>query len=207
MANPTSGTPADVMAGTPPLSASEVEPTKARTFGMRSDTSEAFVEAFCWSSSTSSDSLRPQIPPSALIAENSASTPWLPWGNDPVNGPVSPLTLPKVMEVGETPVSDAVLPAVPVQSPASAAGEKLKPADVVETVEAGADVAPPAAAPPAGEPPAVPAAAVLTPELIDEPGPEIVDADPATLATEVVVTPPTPAACCGAELPPEPAPR
>ena len=46
------------------------------------------------------------------------------------------------MDVGVTPVSDAVLPAVPVQSPASAAGEKLKPDDVAVTVDGGADVAP-----------------------------------------------------------------
>ncbi len=74
MANPTSGTLADVMAGTPPLSPSDVEPTKASTLGMRSATSDALVEAFCWSSSTSRESLRPQMPPAALMAENSAST-------------------------------------------------------------------------------------------------------------------------------------
>jgi hypothetical protein len=44
-----------------------------------------------------------------------------------------------------TPVSDAVLPAVPAHSPASAEGAKLKPADVAVTDAAGALVAPPAA--------------------------------------------------------------
>ena len=78
MANPMSGILADVMAGTPPLSASDVDPTKASDFGMRSATSDAFVDAFCWSSSTSRASLRPQIPPAAFTAENNASTPWLP---------------------------------------------------------------------------------------------------------------------------------
>jgi hypothetical protein len=38
--------------------------------------------------------------------------------------------LPKVIDVGVTPTSDAVLPAVPVQSLASEAGEKLKPLEV-----------------------------------------------------------------------------
>jgi hypothetical protein len=40
-----------------------------------------------------------------------------------------PLTFPNVMELGETPVSDAVLPAAPAQSAASEAGAKLKPDD------------------------------------------------------------------------------
>ena len=40
-----------------------------------------------------------------------------------------PLTFPNVMEVGVTPVSEAVLPAEPAQSAASEAGAKLNPAD------------------------------------------------------------------------------
>jgi hypothetical protein len=71
-----------------------------------------------------------------------------------------PLTLPKVMVVGVTPVSEAVLPAVPVQSAASAAGEKLKPAEFAVTDAAGALVAPPA-----------PAAAVPAPVRTPEPEP------------------------------------
>ena len=130
MANPTSGVPPDVMAGTPPLSASEVEPTKASTLGIRFSTSDALTEAFCWSSSTSSSSLRPQMPPAALMAPNSASTPWLPCGKLPVRGPVSPLTLPKVMEFEVTPGADEELPEEPAQSESSAAGEKLKPLEV-----------------------------------------------------------------------------
>src|SRR5580704_5791726 len=74
MANPTSGTLAEVIGGTPPLSPSEVDPTKDNTFGMRSETSAALVEEFCPSSSTSSESLRPQIPPAALTAANRAWT-------------------------------------------------------------------------------------------------------------------------------------
>ena len=56
------------------------------------------------------------MPPAALTAEKSAWTAWGPCGKLPVSGPVSPLTLPNVIGVGVTPVSDAVLPAVPVQS-------------------------------------------------------------------------------------------
>jgi hypothetical protein len=40
-----------------------------------------------------------------------------------------PLTFPNVMELGETPVSEAVLPAAPAQSAASEAAAKLKPDD------------------------------------------------------------------------------
>src|SRR6185312_15608170 len=137
MANPTSGTLAEAMFGTPPLSPSDVDPTNASTFGLRSATSAALVEEFCPSSSTSSASLRPQIPPAALTAANSACTAWGPCGNDPVSGPVIPLTFPKLIEVGVTPASDAVLPAVPVQSDASAAGEKLNPAEVEVADDAG----------------------------------------------------------------------
>src|ERR1700728_2189980 len=145
MANPTSGTLAEVMSGTPPLSPSEVDPTNAMTLGIRSATSAALVEEFCPSSSTSSASLRPQMPPAALIAEKSAWTPCGPCGNDPVSGPVSPLTFPNVIDVGVTPVSEAVLPAVPAHNPASAEGAKLKPADVAVTDAAGGLVAPSAA--------------------------------------------------------------
>jgi hypothetical protein len=60
-----------------------------------------------------------------------------------VRGPVIPLTFPKLIDVGVTPVSDAVLPAVPVHSAASAAGAKLNPADVAVAAAAGALVAPP----------------------------------------------------------------
>ena len=31
--------------------------------------------------------MRPQMPPAALTAANNASTPWEPWGKDPVSGP------------------------------------------------------------------------------------------------------------------------
>jgi hypothetical protein len=54
--------------------------------------------------------------------------------------------LPKLIDVGVTPVSEAVLPAVPVHSAASAAGEKLNPAEVEVADDAGALVAPPAPA-------------------------------------------------------------
>jgi hypothetical protein len=116
------------------------------------------VEEFCPSSSTSSASLRPQIPPAALTAANRACTPWGPCGNDPVRGPVIPLTFPKLIDVGVTPASDAVLPAVPVHRAASAAGEKLNPAELAVADDAGALV-PPAAA--AG---AAPLLAVRTPD-------------------------------------------
>jgi hypothetical protein len=55
--------------------------------------------------------------------------------------------LPKLIDVGVTPASDAVLPAVPLHSAASAAGEKLNPAEVAVADDGGALVAPPAAAP------------------------------------------------------------
>ena len=153
MANQTSGMLAAVMLGTPPLSPSEVDPTNPRTFGMRSATSAALVEEFCPSSSTSSASLRPQIPPAALTAANSACTPWGPCGNEPVRGPVIPLTFPKLIDVGVTPVSDAVLPVVPVHRAASAEGAKLNPAEVAVADDAGGLVAP--AAPVAAAPLAV----------------------------------------------------
>jgi hypothetical protein len=73
-----------------------------------------------------------------------------------VSGPVIPLTLPKLTDVGVTPVSDAALPAVPVQSAASAAGEKLNPAEVAVAEEAGGLVAAPAAPLPAVRTPAEP---------------------------------------------------
>ena len=56
-----------------------------------------------------------------------------------------PLTFPKLIDVGVTPASEAVLPAVPLQSAASAAGEKLNPADVAVADDGGALVAPAAA--------------------------------------------------------------
>ena len=87
MAKPTSGMPAWVISCTPPLSASDVEPAKASTLGMRSATSLSLVEAFCWSSSTSRLSVRPQIPPAELMAPKSASTPWEPWAKLPVQRP------------------------------------------------------------------------------------------------------------------------
>src|SRR5579875_15700 len=127
MANPTSGMLAWVISGTPPLSASEVEPTKAKTLGMRSATSAALVEEFWPSSSSVSCSWRPQMPPAASTARNSAVTASAPWLKLFDNGPVSPLTLPNVIDVGVTPVSEAVLPWVPVQAAASARGSKLKP--------------------------------------------------------------------------------
>jgi hypothetical protein len=50
--------------------------------------------------------------------------------------------LPKEIDVGVTPVSDAVLPDVPVHNAASAAGAKLNPAEVAVADDAGALVAP-----------------------------------------------------------------
>lgn len=126
------------------------------------------------------------MPPAALTAENAASTPWLPWGNDPVSGPVRPLTFPKVIEVGVTPVSEAVLPAVPVQYAASAAGAKLNPAEVGEAGAVGALAA--AAAPLAVAAP-VPPAAVRTPVPpydVDPVPPRASDGDPHGTAVVVV---------------------
>src|ERR1700683_5601472 len=130
MAKPTSGIAAWGIPCPPPLSASDDEPAKASTLGMRSATSLSLVEAFCWSSSASRLSERPQIPPAELMAPKSASTAWDPWAKLPCRGPVMPLTLPKVMADGVTPGPDAVLPALPGQSFASADGLKLKPAEV-----------------------------------------------------------------------------
>ncbi|HSZ35569.1 MAG TPA: hypothetical protein VK773_00650 [Acidimicrobiales bacterium] len=59
-----------------------------------------------------------------------------------MSGPVIPLTLPRVIDVGVTPVSDAVLPEVPLHSAASAAGAKLNPAEVAVADDAGGLVAP-----------------------------------------------------------------
>jgi hypothetical protein len=149
------------------------------------------------------------MPPAALTAENNASTAWLPCGNDPLNGPVRPLTLPNVMDVGETPTSDAVLPVLPLHAPASAAGEKSNPDDVGEAAGAGAlevaGAAPaPECAPAAGPAPGLPLAEVLTPGPDDVPGP-VETAPPAA----VVVVAPTACAADGPELvPPLPlAPR
>jgi len=75
-----------------------------------------------------------------------------------VRGPVIPLTFPKLIDVGVTPVSDAVLPLVPVHRAASAAGAKLNPADVEVADAAGGLVAPAAA------PGVAPLLAVRTPE-------------------------------------------
>jgi hypothetical protein len=63
-----------------------------------------------------------------------------------VRGPVIPLTFPKLIDVGVTPASDAVLPPVPVHRAASAAGAKLNPAEVAVADDAGALVPPAAAA-------------------------------------------------------------
>ena len=128
MAKPTSGTLAAVMAGTPPLSASEVEPTKASTLGIRSCTSDALVEAFCWSSSTSSDELAPADAAGGVDGGEERLHGLGPLRERPGERPVIPLTLPNVMEVGVTPVSEAVFPAVPVQSPASDAGGEVEAA-------------------------------------------------------------------------------
>jgi hypothetical protein len=79
-----------------------------------------------------------------------------------VRGPVIPLTLPKAIDVGVTPASDAVLPVVPVHSAASAAGEKLNPAEVAVADDAGGLVAAPA----------VPAAAAAPLLAVRTPAPE-----------------------------------
>jgi hypothetical protein len=73
--------------------------------------------------------------------------------------------LPKAIDVGVTPVSDAVLPAVPAQSAASAAGEKLNPAEVAVADDAGGLVAAPA----------VPAAAAAPLLAVRTPAPEPTD--------------------------------
>ena len=209
MAKPMSGTLAAVRAGTPPLSASEVEPTKASTLGIRFCTSDALVEAFCWSSSTSRLSLRPQMPPAASTAEKSACTAWGPCGNEPVSGPVIPLTFPNVMEVGVTPVSEAVFPAVPVQSPASDAAAKLKPLEVGDAAAVGAEAAPPAAPPaPAAAPPVAAFVAGCAPGPV--PTTEAVPpapAPPAGAVVDVVAAAPAEAACCEVASPDELAPR
>src|ERR1035437_7848629 len=199
MPNPTSGTLAWVIPGTPPLSASEVEPTKANTLGTRSATSEALVEAFCLSSSASRASLRPQIPPAALTAEKSASTPWVPWLKLPVSGPVKPLTLPNVSCEAETPTSDAPLPAVPGQAAAAAWGEKSNPVDVGDTGDTAAGpMGPPEACP---APPDPVAPDPVTPPAVPPPLPTPLP----PLHPAVVVTPPVPAAPpAWAEDPPEP---
>jgi hypothetical protein len=91
-----------------------------------------------------------------------------------VRGPVIPLTFPKLIDVGVTPVSDAVLPPVPVQRAASAAGEKLNPAEVAVADAAGALVAPAAAG-------------VAPPLAVRTPDPEPTD-------------PPEPLSACAGEL-------
>src|SRR5713226_5904326 len=76
MAGPMSGTPADTIAGTPPLSASDSDPTKASTLGIRYWTSDVLLLEDCWSSSTWTLSWRPQIPPKRLTESNAATTAW-----------------------------------------------------------------------------------------------------------------------------------
>jgi hypothetical protein len=112
-----------------------------------------------------------------------------------VRGPVIPLTFPKLIDPGVTPVSDAVLPVVPAQSAASAAGVKLNPADDGEGAAAGAaDVVPPAAARPVAARPAV-----------EDPVAPAAEATPVLAAAVVVVA--AAVACCERVGPLSVAPR
>ena len=110
------------------------------------------------------------------------------------------------MEVGVTPTSEAVLPVVPAHAAASAAGAKLKPADVGDAAAVGA-LAALAAAPGLAAAPVVlpPWAAVLTPEPTEEPEPAA--APPAAAAAVVVVLPAATAVRPESVPPLAPAPR
>src|SRR5579875_1047391 len=195
MAAPMSGMLAFTISWTPPLSASEVEPTKANTFGISSAMSAAFLPASWPSSSTSSLSWRPQIPPAALMALKRAWTPWGPCSKLLASTPVIPLTFQRVIVLGVTPVAEAVFPALPGHRAACWAGWKGKLAGVREASEAPAD------------PPPDPAAvvAVAAPDAEEpDPGPagEAAAAEPVREAPPPGTVPPVPAeGCCG--LPPE----
>ena len=161
MANPTSGMLADVMAGTPPLSASDVDPTKASTLGIRSATSDALVEAFCWSSSTSRASLRPQMPPAALIGREQRLDGLAALGERPGQRPGQPTDVAEGDGGRRHPHVGGGVAGRPGAGRDSAAGAKLNPAEVGDAGAVGAAAAAGVAPAPGAAPPL---AAVLAPD-------------------------------------------